>query len=259
MTQEKVKKIHLIYGCIAAVLIIALGIALILSCLDIYNSGPHPYSAEAIGQRFQRVAILVYICIALVLGGIVLSLVLPLDEKRPKASRDMMVTMKKLKEKVPAMDAESAGKAHKEQMHRMVLRIATAVLFAALMVYPAIYFMNGSHFTIVSVNDDIRTAVCIALIPATVGLLLCFGCSLLENKSIERETDIYKKSIAAAKGIAPLTAPVIEPKKNVTVLVTRCVILAVAVCFIVLGVINGGMKDVLDKAVAICTECIGLG
>ena len=166
--------------------------------------------------------------------------------------------MNRLKAKVPALDASAAGTAKKEQNLRLSLRIGTAVLFTALMVYPAIYFMDGSHFTITSVNDDIRKAVCIALIPAAAGLLLCFACSLLEAKSIGRETDIYKKAIAAAKGVsAPPAAAAV--KNHTALVVTRCVILAVAVCFIVMGVMNGGMKDVLDKAVAICTECIGLG
>ncbi|MBQ8341826.1 MAG: thioredoxin [Clostridia bacterium] len=39
----------------------------------------------------------------------------------------------------------------------------------------------------------------------------------------------------------------------------RGVILAVGIVFVVLGVLNGGMADVLGKAIRICTECIGLG
>ena len=39
----------------------------------------------------------------------------------------------------------------------------------------------------------------------------------------------------------------------------RGVIFAVAVVCIVLGIVNGGMHDVLNKAIRICTECIGLG
>lgn len=39
----------------------------------------------------------------------------------------------------------------------------------------------------------------------------------------------------------------------------RVVIALAAVILIVLGVLNGGMRDVLVKAVNICTECIGLG
>ena len=34
---------------------------------------------------------------------------------------------------------------------------------------------------------------------------------------------------------------------------------AAAITLIALGVLNGGMRDVLVKAINICTECIGLG
>ena len=44
-------------------------------------------------------------------------------------------------------------------------------------------------------------------------------------------------------------------KKNAV----RVILLGAAVCFLVLGAINGGMRDVLIKAINICTECIGLG
>ena len=41
--------------------------------------------------------------------------------------------------------------------------------------------------------------------------------------------------------------------------ILRGVIIAASVALIALGIMNGGMADVLDKAVKICTECIGLG
>ena len=34
---------------------------------------------------------------------------------------------------------------------------------------------------------------------------------------------------------------------------------AAAVLLVVLGVLNGGARDVLAKAIKICSECIGLG
>ena len=40
---------------------------------------------------------------------------------------------------------------------------------------------------------------------------------------------------------------------------TRLVLAALALLFIILGVMNGGARDVLVKAINICTECIGLG
>lgn len=39
----------------------------------------------------------------------------------------------------------------------------------------------------------------------------------------------------------------------------RLVLYAVAILLIVVGILNGGMWDVLVKAIHICTECIGLG
>jgi len=39
----------------------------------------------------------------------------------------------------------------------------------------------------------------------------------------------------------------------------RAALYGISLLFIVLGILNGGLKDVLAKAVKICTECIGLG
>ena len=36
-------------------------------------------------------------------------------------------------------------------------------------------------------------------------------------------------------------------------------VLGFALVLIILGIFNGGMQDVVEKAIKICTECIGLG
>ena len=257
MTQEKIKKIHLIYGCIAAVLIVALGIALILSCLDIYNSGARPYSPESIGQHFQNIALLAYACIAVAVGGIILGLILPVDGKKPKPVKDEEALLEKAKAKAGTPSEALAAEINAEQKKRSMMRICTGATFAGLMVYPAIYFMDKSHFSITALNEDIAKAATIALVPAAIGLLLCFVCSLLVSKSIAAETELYKKAAAENKGQTANT-PDKATGKNYLPLI-RGGILVLAVCLIVMGIFNGGMKDVLDKAVAICTECIGLG
>ena len=43
------------------------------------------------------------------------------------------------------------------------------------------------------------------------------------------------------------------------VIIARLAVLSLGVLFIILGLINGGSRDVLVKAINICTECIGLG
>ena len=41
--------------------------------------------------------------------------------------------------------------------------------------------------------------------------------------------------------------------------IARLAVLCLGILFIILGVMNGGSRDVLIKAINICTECIGLG
>lgn len=47
--------------------------------------------------------------------------------------------------------------------------------------------------------------------------------------------------------------------QSASIRVAQAILLLISVVLIVLGVINGGMRDVLVKAINICTECIGLG
>ena len=41
--------------------------------------------------------------------------------------------------------------------------------------------------------------------------------------------------------------------------ILRTAVLVIALVLIVIGILNGGLEDVLAKGAAICTECVGLG
>ena len=41
--------------------------------------------------------------------------------------------------------------------------------------------------------------------------------------------------------------------------ILRTAVLAIALVLIVIGILTGGLEDVLAKGAAICTECVGLG
>ncbi len=47
--------------------------------------------------------------------------------------------------------------------------------------------------------------------------------------------------------------------RSASIRVVQAILLLISVVLIVLGVMNGGLYDVLVKAINICTECIGLG
>ena len=50
-----------------------------------------------------------------------------------------------------------------------------------------------------------------------------------------------------------------KEKKTSCILLLQAALLAAALGMIVAGALNGSLRDVLYKAVNICTECVGLG
>ena len=72
-----------------------------------------------------------------------------------------------------------------------------------------------------------------------------------------------KKSIELVKNIIKFNGKkesVKQTDKNkLAINVARGVIIGLSVVLIVVGIFNGGAEDVLQKAINICTECIGLG
>ena len=70
---------------------------------------------------------------------------------------------------------------------------------------------------------------------------------------------LLKKELELRKNAPKRKPDAPAPEKMAGKNVVRVVIAAAAVALITLGVMNGGMFDVLVKAINICTECIGLG
>lgn len=254
MTQDKIKKIHRWYSWILAALLAVLGVLVILSCLDIYTSGPRPYSAEAIALRFRRIGIPMLIAVAGIAGSIVLNLMLPLENQRTKAVSSPKEIMLRLRQKA------DVAPIRREIQLRLFFRIVTVIIFIGLMVYPVIYFLNPGHFSVSNLNADIVRAILIALIPAIAGLALCWGCQALVNASFRREAALYKRALA--DGFRKSSDQAAKQPQKCYCGITKAIklsMIVIAVILIIAGIYNGGAEDVLKKAIAICTECIGLG
>ena len=253
MTQDKIRRIHQWYSWILAAVLAVLGVLLIISCIDIYTSGPRPYSAKAIGLRFQRIAIPVLIGVIGASGGIALNLFLPLQTRRSKGSASPEDIMLRLRRKADIPPVQ------KEIRLRLVLRIGTGILFAALMLWPLIYFLTPENFTVSDLNTDVVRAITFALIPAITGLVLCWVCRLLVHSSFRRESAVYKEALAQGHNASPKATESTQQCRCRKPHAVRSILVVAALVFIIIGICNGGVEDVLKKAIAICTECIGLG
>lgn len=129
----------------------------------------------------------------------------------------------------------------------------------ALIARPFLFFLEPFRFTVESLNRDILQFLFTFVLYSFASLACAIIRAYLTRGSIRKQIVAYKSAIAEHKcdGIAPDPEAKKECKHGT--LIARCAIAAIAVVFILLGIFNGGIQDVLGKAIAICTECIGLG
>jgi hypothetical protein len=90
-----------------------------------------------------------------------------------------------------------------------------------------------------------------------------------DSESIKKELLLVREGLSAgAKSVGDTDARAESGCKAIAflsshsekiLLISRLAILTIALVFVGVGILNGGMADVLGKAVRICTECIGLG
>ncbi len=259
MSNKTVKYIYLIYGILLSALLIVTGILLMISCVSIYKIGNRPFTTENISAAFAKIAVPVWITVGAVIIGIILKLALPTEKGKLKAIKDKKITLSRLQSKIDVNScaADALASIKKEQKLRLILRIA-AVVLSALAALPAlIYVFDFENFTM-DYNASVISA-CYLILPCTfVAMGICLAFVFIENASVERQLKAVKAAIAKAKGASAPSVKEPKPNKALTSGI-RIAIAVVALVLIVMGILNGGMADVLSKAINICTECIGLG
>ena len=264
MSQKTKERICLVYGIVLSILILAVGLCFALSCLSLYRSGDSPFTSERIAEHFRRIAVPTYACVAAILGGCVLSWVMPGPGCKTKPRRQAEDTLNKLSAMLDlnACEASLQTVIRSERRFRRVTTVAIGSLAALTMLPALIWCVNPAHFSIQDLNADIRAAATILLPCAAVALGMGIACVLLCGASVAREITAVKSALASDRGRSPEKKPSNRGKNSLDPRVLwgiRGALLAVGVLFVALGIRNGGMADVLGKAIRICTECIGLG
>ena len=259
MNQEKLRRIHLIYGIILSVLIVILGICFIVSCVQIYLSGDRPFTRESVGAQLKAIIVPIILCVLGIVGGIVVSL-FPVEEAKATASIDKSVLLKKLSAKCDFTNApkELNEKIKKEQVLRRATLITCIFVNVIAVVIASIYLFNRENFPANDLNYEIAQAMIFVLPCTVVGLGAIFATTLISSSSIRRELELVKKVLRVSRKEGN------EPEETIknyssALTVIRVALVVLAIVFIIIGISNGGMADVFEKANRMCTECIGLG
>ncbi len=273
LTEKSKKRIHLGFGILLSAMLVLVGILFITSCYSIYKSGQSPFTRESIALAFSKIAVWVYITVSLVIVGVGISIALPIEGEKLKGSRSLSTLVKKLSERVDlaSANAELAEKIGKERKLRRILGYVRLPLIALSATLPLIFLLNPANFPAVSgeYNAEILHGMLVYL--AFLAPLFVFEVVyvILRDLSLKREHTLLKEALASS-GICETqesshscvickAADYLKKNEKPIILGVRIALVGCAVVFIVMGIVNGGMVDVLNKAIKICTECIGLG
>lgn len=258
MTKDIIKRIHFLYGIVVSAVTVIAGICLMTACYGIYISGDQPYSREAVAAAFAPISLPVYLCLVLVVVGLLMDLLIPLDSEKVRAPRQDAVILNRLQVKTDLDKCEESLRSAIRAQRRnrkttkflsILIKVLAAVIFLVYAVNPDHYHQSDITGSMISAMYTLIPCLIVVFIDAVFTIHFCAD-------SMRKEIDLLKQAGPEAK-IAPDKKPAKNNAKFLTAV--RCVILCAAAVSLIYGFVNGGTADVLTKAINICTECIGLG
>lgn len=277
MEEKKIQTTRLVYGICLSVLTVAVAVLFIVQIWSIFRAGGDaPYTVEIVSKKFSQIAVPFWLWLAAIVGGGVLSFVFPEEEETPKAFADMRKTLTRLKGRLPE-NAEGMVEVKRENVVRAIVWGVAAALCVAATVVGLLYLFDKGYvgkFDTEFFKSHTEAEKLIKIFPwVFVALCVCAGALIYQSYSLKKELNAVKKMIAesAKKGeklvqkekeegiFDKISAKLAFFGKEKSVLIIRLCLAAAGVALFVVGIFNGGMADVLTKAINICTQCIGLG
>ncbi len=212
------------------------------------------FTREKVGDRFAIIAPVFFIAVGTTLAGLILGI---RDEKEDQPVKVVQAELELLRSRVRQPSEEMKAAARKQKTYG----IAGAAVFGVCMIPVLIYVTRLDHFPEDQLESMFRGLLW-GIVPWTaLGLaaLLVFG--LMRDRAAREEIAAAKARIAQEKEEKTEAGPPAAKGKNEerTVLAVRIILLIVAAALLIAGVLNGGIRDVLIKAINLCTECVGLG
>lgn len=249
-----------IYLILQAAVCVALAALLAMSAVSILREGmarkarnplESVYTPRIVSERLAPIAPLFFAALGLLAAGLLLDVK---DEGAEKPVRDAE-TVRDLAAGRIAAPSEAMKR---ERAAQRRLQWIGRGAFAACMAPVAVYLANPAHFP----GDDPEamflglTRVFLPCAIAALGALS--ATAALRERSLLRETEAAKARLREerAAGLAPVSPTPAKPRGRGA---AQAAIIVAAVALIVAGIFNGSARDVLHKAITICTECVGLG
>ena len=254
MTESTKKWIRRVYYALIMAALIVAAVCLMVQCVAIYRMGESPFTRESVAAHFAPIAIPVYVSVGLVAVGFALSPLLP---AAPDSAPDRdVVTLRRLQAKtdLTACPADLTHKVCKQRRarnrHYYITLSLLAIGAAAFLWFAA----DKANYTSDKSGSVIRMTLWLLIcmgVPAIYGIFTAYFFRSSVKKEIALLRTIPKEAIAPTQKA--------QSKRTAWLPYVQGSLIAVAIGMIVYGALEEGAGDMLAKAIAICTECIGLG
>ena len=253
----KRRKVYLI---LQALICITLAALLSACAVSIYREGTtakaqNPleiiYKPGIVAEKLAPILPILFEAAGFMNAGLVLGV---RDEEAEKPVSDAGtvrdLTVRRIRRPSDAMRRE-------QKAQRRLLWIGCSV-FALCMIPVAVFFGRPENFPADDPEFMFRGLAGVLLPWTAVGLGALAVTSAMRERSILRETEAADARLKEeqAEGV-PEPAPLAVRAQNRGPV--QAVFIAAAVTLILAGIFNGSARDVLYKAITICTECVGLG
>ncbi len=255
MTNNKVLLARRIYNILHSISIIVAGIFLMAGCLSIYTLGDQPYSRQVVAETFTKIAVPVYLCLALTIISFIWDFIIPSKSEKEKKFIPYSHILNRLNTKKDLSNCDEAvlNTIYKERKNRKLHTIIRTIIICISGAVFLAYALNSNNY-----ETDINASVIKAMLVLIPCMIVPFIYSVFtayhNEKSLKKEIELMKKAPSKEN------AEEIEVKNDKRVVhVVRYGLLFIGVGILLYGYLAGGTADVLTKAINICTECIGLG
>lgn len=298
MSKTIWQRIKSIYNAAFALYTVVVGVLFIVQVWSIYFSAESaPFSVASISAAFKQIQWFVWEWIVLLAISVGLNIAIP-SEKAKGKYKDYATQLAKLKSRLPD-DGKFVPNTGKLRLVRLIVWAAallTAAVAIGVSIYNVLGGYTPSFQAEIFAEHNGAAERLLVSLPWIAGaLLLCVGAALCEHFTQGKEIGVIKNFIAQeSKSKKDGNASVFqdelracgkldeyekacaqaqrrrdkqktangEANKKRTdkiVWIVRGVLACVGIAFVIVGICNGGMADVFEKARNICTQCIGLG
>ena len=239
-----------------AILTLLAAAALIWQCADIYRAGTAPenltqsgvrihdiYSTQIVSEHFERIAWVIWLWLAALIAAVIF---------RAPAVRSKDTISVESRYFLAVSRVDKNAQMLKEERKRRGMQVICLAVCALCVGFILRYLLAPTSFDSRDLEDVVGRLMCNTAPWAVLILATLMAEAVLRERSLLRE-------IALAKTAPRLEHQKASMKKPMGIAAVRVILAALSILLITAGVFNGGMRDVLVKAVNICTECIGLG